>query len=64
MTAFRLLKKGLLVQVCEGDGKTDDPYRLVYYVYTEDGELIGSIDHWRQEKLGIRFEEYGENSVN
>ncbi len=41
---FHKLFKGLIVEVCEGEGTKEDPCRLVYYVYDEEGINIGKLD--------------------
>lgn len=41
---FRQVTKTFSVEVCEGSGTPGDPCRLVFYVHTEDGKLLGVID--------------------
>jgi hypothetical protein len=41
---FHRLFKGLIVEVCEGEGTKQDPCRLVFYVHDTNGELIGRLD--------------------
>jgi len=43
---FHKLFKGIIVEACEGEGTHEDPCRLVYYVHTEGGELLGRLDTW------------------
>jgi len=47
---FHRLFKGLVVEVCEGEGTKKDPCRLVYYIHTEGGELLGRLDTSRRDK--------------
>ena len=41
---FHRLFKGLIVEVCEGEGIKEDPCRLVYYVHDKKGVLLGRLD--------------------
>lgn len=41
---FRRLFKGNIVEVCEGEGTSENVCRLVYYVHDEQGNLLGRLD--------------------
>jgi hypothetical protein len=41
---FRGLKQGLIIEVLEGEGTEESVARIVYYIYSEDGNYIGKID--------------------
>jgi hypothetical protein len=41
---FRGIFNSIVVDVLEGEGKTEDPKRIVHYVYIDD-EFIGKIDN-------------------
>ena len=41
---FHKLFKGIIVEVCEGEGIKEDPCRLGYYVHDEQGNLLGKLD--------------------
>jgi hypothetical protein len=55
---FHRMFKGLIVEVCEGQGTPEDPCRLVYYVHDEQGLLLGRLDTL---KLSPNKEEDGKN---
>ena len=41
---FHRLIKCFACEVCEGEGTGEHPMRLVFYVYDEQGKMIGKID--------------------
>jgi hypothetical protein len=41
---FHRVFKGIIVEVCEGEGTEEDLARLVYYVYDEELKLLGRLD--------------------
>ena len=44
LTRFRGRRSAEIIWVCEGSGTQEDPQRLVWYVYSEGGDLLGIID--------------------
>ena len=46
---MRRVMRCLAVEVYEGQGTDKDPGRLVIYVFTNDGKIIGTIDPWLQD---------------
>lgn len=47
---FHRLFKANVVEVCEGEGTKDNPAHLVYYVYTENLNLIGKVDELKTDE--------------
>jgi hypothetical protein len=47
---FHRLFKANVVEVCEGEGTKEDPAHLVYYVYTENLNLVGKIDELKTDE--------------
>lgn len=47
MTNFRRIKKDVfLVEVCEGKGTQENPFKLVQYVYDDEiGKIIGTVEY-------------------
>lgn len=41
---FHRLFKGLIVEVCEGEGTQESPCRIVYYIHDKSGKLLGKLD--------------------
>jgi len=40
--------KVIKIEATEGKGITEDPVRIVYYYYTENGELLLRKDSWEE----------------
>ena len=47
---FHKVIRTFAVEVCEGLGTKESPMRLVFYIHTEDGNLLGKIDNHENNK--------------
>lgn len=46
---LRDIERVFMVSVCEGNGLTSAPYRIIQYIVTENAVIIGKVDpNWEK----------------